>query len=460
MDAISKTDKKRKEARPELAIATAPSRQTKRWKNQQMSWDDLLQRFQTPTRTQDSYAEYRAMPKAQQGAVKDVGGFVLGALSDGRRMKGAVTFRTGLSLDLDTLPEGLDGFWETVTMFTSYECVLYSTHSHGPKHERGRLIIPLARPVTADEYEAVARKVADELDIKAFDPTTFEPERFMYWPSATRDGDFVFRHQESAWLDPDRVLASYVDWKDTSFWPGLDQFHERHVGQQMRRQEDPLEKKGVIGAYCREYSIEDVLEGPLKDVYVATADPRRWTFTGGSTTGGMVIYDDKFAYSHHATDPISGQLVNAFDLVRIHKFGGLDDAADEGAKVTGLPSYQRMTEFALEDAAVKLRSIREKDKTIEEGLEFEEGDDWLQALDVNAKGVVQSTVKNCRTVLTHHPELKGRYRFDAFANRAIVTDELPWQDGKERDWNDIDDAGFRELLEKQFGLLQIVKSVL
>ena len=39
----------------------------------------------------------------------------------------------------------------------------------------------------------------------------------------------------------------------------------------------------------------------------------------------VVVYDDVFAYSHHATDPACGKLLNAFDLVRIHKFGGLDE---------------------------------------------------------------------------------------------------------------------------------------
>ena len=43
-------------------------------------------------------------------------------------------------------------------------------------------------------------------------------------------------------------------------------------------------------------------------------------------TSANIIYEDgKFAYSNHATDPVSGILCNAFDLVRIHKFGDLDE---------------------------------------------------------------------------------------------------------------------------------------
>ena len=69
-------------------------------------------------------------------------------------------------------------------------------------------------------------------------------------------------------------------------------------------------------------------------------DGVRFTYTGGSTAGGAVVYDNgKFLYSHHATDPCSSKLVNAFDLVRLHKFGDQDDNAAEDTPVNRLPSY-------------------------------------------------------------------------------------------------------------------------
>src|SRR5699024_10906697 len=56
------------------------------------------------------------------------------------------------------------------------------------------------------------------------------------------------------------------------------------------------------------------------DRYTPTTQDDRYTFVGGSTTGGLVVYDDKYAFSHHATDPAGGKLCNAFDLVRWHLF--------------------------------------------------------------------------------------------------------------------------------------------
>ena len=99
------------------------------------------------------------------------------------------------------------------------------------------------------------------------------------------------------------------------------------VHKQAKRQGDPLTKEGLIGAFCRTYSIEAAIETFLIDVYLPCSVPDRYTYAGGSTAAGLVLYDDKFAYSNHGTDPASGKLCNAFDLVRIHKFGELDEDA-------------------------------------------------------------------------------------------------------------------------------------
>jgi hypothetical protein len=53
-----------------------------------------------------------------------------------------------------------------------------------------------------------------------------------------------------------------------------------------------------------------------------------------------VIYDKGlFLYSHHATDPAAGSWSTAFDLVRLHRFGALDDDAKPDTPVNKLPSY-------------------------------------------------------------------------------------------------------------------------
>ena len=172
---------------------------------------------------------------------------------------------------------------------------------------RLRLIIPLTRTVTPDEYAAVSRRVADDLGLARFDPTTFEPARLMYWPSTPEDGEFFFHCEDAPFLDPDEVLKTYADWRDASLWPTTQPVEER-IRHTAGKQEDPTEKRGIIGAFCRAHTITDVLTHILPDRYTPTEQDDRYTFIGGSTTGGLVVYDDKYAFSHHATDPAGGKL--------------------------------------------------------------------------------------------------------------------------------------------------------
>ena len=193
-----------------------------------------------------------------------------------------------------------------------YSCaaVLYSTHKHEPDAPRYRLIIPLDRPVMSDEYQAIARKIAGLLGIENFDPTTFQPERLMYWPSTSKDGEYMFQEQDGKFLCADTVLNSYRDWRDSSEWP-VSAKVDKIIQRGMAKQGDPLEKNGIVGAFCRSYTISEVIDEYLPKIYESCTVDGRFTYKEGSTAAGLVVYDDKYAYSHHGTDPISGKLCNA-----------------------------------------------------------------------------------------------------------------------------------------------------
>ena len=299
-----------------LLIAIGRSRKASQWQNKEMLWSEFLDKLATTTRTREIVTDYAAMSKADRDTIKDVGGFVGGYLKNGKRNNASVINHCMLCLDADNADPGL---MDDLDMMFINAYALYSTHSHTPEKMRLRLIIPLTRTVTPDEYAAVARRVADDLNLKRFDPTTFEPARLMYWPSTPEDGEFFFHYADEPFLDPDGVLNTYADWKDASLWPTTQPVEER-IRHTAGKQEDPTEKLGIIGAFCRAHTITDVLEHILSDRYTPTEQDDRFTFVGGSTTGGLIIYSDKYAFSHHATDPAGGKLCNAFDLVRWHLF--------------------------------------------------------------------------------------------------------------------------------------------
>ena len=332
-----------------VTISTGRSRKDQNWKPQTLLWPELLDRLSPArlVRTAETVEQYQAMSREQRGAAKDKGGFVGGTVR-GRRKKASVSDRSLITLDADFATPALLEAWRARGLAG---CV-YSTHSHTADAPRLRLVVPLLRPIPADQYEPIARRVASWVGMDQFDDTTYQATRLMYWPSAPKDGDYLYEAFDGPALDPAEVLGTFEDWKDSRSWP----VSSRETKQPRRPGEkasDPTIKEGWIGAFCRAYDVLDAIEKYIPEAYVQSDVRDRWTYTRGSTPGGLVIYSDfsdyDHAYSWHDTDPASGQNCNSFDLVRIHLFGHLDAAAD--GSMSGRESYQAMIDLCERDEA-------------------------------------------------------------------------------------------------------------
>ena len=428
-----------------IQIATGNSRMEKRWNNVEMELDEFIERISHTIRTAETVEQYVKMAKAKQDAIKDVGGFVMGKLKGGRRKKDCVEFRSALTLDMD---HAVPDIPEQVEMFFDFRCLIYSTHKHTAENPRLRLIIPLTRNVSPDEYVAVARKVAEDIGIEMFDDTTYEPSRLMYWPSTSADGEFLFRDIEGEPLSPDDVLSRYKDWRDSSEWP-VSSRQRNIVQREMRKQADPLTKDGVIGAFCRTYSIEEAIAAFLPDVYQPSAMSGRYDYIPADSQAGVVVYEGKFAYSHHATDPACGRLMNAFDMVRIHKYGDLDEKAAEDTEASKLPSFNAMSEFAVNDENVKMTIAGERMEKAEK--EFSgENEDWQKELEYEKRStVVKNTLRNLLLILNNDEKLKGIV-FNQLSDGMEIKGEVPWEHPS-RFWRDADDAQLISYVDLTYG---------
>lgn len=438
-----------------ITISVSASRKAIDWQPQTLLLSEFWERLRIPSRSTETIEDYLSYPKGKQDELKDVGGYVAGTLSGLRRKACAITGRDVITLDLDNIPNG--GTDDVARRINGLGCgyCIYSTRKHRPDAPRLRVLLPLDRTCTADEYEPCARRMAAMIGMELADPSTFEASRLMYWPSCCSDGQYIYYAADKPILSVDGLLATYSDWRDVSAWPKAPGAvsHARLAA----KQGDPLTKKGVVGAFCRVYNIEAAMDKFLPGVYEETTIPGRYTFTGGSTTGGAVLYDNgKFLYSHHATDPCSGRLVNAFDLVRLHKFGDTDDAAEPGTPVNRLPSYTAMCEFATEDKQVAGLILQERWEESTEGFRAipgaENGSDWMQSLKVHSKtGMPLSTIDNIWIILEHDPHLAGKFALNTFAGRGEVLGPLPWAESPGRRlWEDNDNAGLYWYLEKYY----------
>lgn len=429
-----------------IKISSGNSRMDKRWNQQEMELDEFRDRISVTHRTSETVEQYRKMSKAKQDEIKDVGGFVLGALKDGRRKKDCVLSRSALSLDMDyALPDIID----QIEMFFSFKCYFYSTHKHTVEKPRFRLIIPLAREVSPDEYSAVARKVAEEIGIELFDDTTYESSRLMYWPSTSSDGEFLFREIDGKLLDPDEVLAKYMDWHNTAEWP-VSKRQQTIVQREVKKQADPLTKPGTVGAFCRTYSVQDAIDTFLTDVYRKSAMPGRYDYIPADSQAGVVIYDDTFAYSHHATDSACGKLLNAFDIVRIHKFRSLDDKVNENTEPTKLPSFKAMQEFAISDEKVKLHLAKERESLALDEFDDIDGENWQIILELDKQGKVKDTLTNIANIIRFDPNLKPIV-YNEFKSTLDVIGPLPWKQVRPG-WGDADIACAKVYFERVYGI--------
>jgi len=328
-----------------ITIAVGNSANETYWRNEEYTWTELVELFKDVRKTSETMAQYDAMEKADQNRAKNGKAFVGGKSANGERKKADIIDRRLIILDVDYASKNT--VEDIAKALSEKAYFLYQTHSHRENEPRYRLVIPVDRSMTPDEYAPASRKVASLIGIHYFDRTTHDINRLFYFPSCSADVDTPFFYEGRGTLSSvNKILAMYDNWKDHMQWarhPNEDNNFRKSI----EMIKDPRTKTGIIGAFCRVYDITGAISEFIPEVYSPTGVGDRWTYNEGSTAGGLATYDnDTFAHSHHESDPISGKTVNAFDLVRLHKFGHLDDHCANIEDIGNLPSFKAMVNFA------------------------------------------------------------------------------------------------------------------
>ena len=471
----------------ELKISTAPSKTAARWTNTLTTLQDLTAKAYDPHVINCTAEKYARLSKAERDKLKNIGGFVGGHLKNGRRCKGHVLARSLVTLDLDNIPPNVD-LRATLAEKLPYAWLAHTTLSHTPDNQRWRTWVWLTRDITANEYGAVARRIAQDINpgLDWIDPTTFEPERLMYWPAALTDGDYhVEVSSKKDILNPDDFLARYDVWQDVTTWPGITP-EQAKAFEATGKLDDPREKPGMLGAFNRAWSIPKAIEHFLPDVYKPGTSKDRYTYTGGSSSNGLIVYNQgHYAYSQHATDPAAdGHSHNAFDLVRIHRFGDLDVDTAAGTPANKKPSYVAMMDLANEDAATRAENAKATAAMIDEvfqpittdcdepaaasgpageplkktnELPAEVGEkpasnkDWLLDLETKKDGGFKDTIGNFELILENDPRF-NHIAWNSHASQLEVQDPslLPWKQVKPG-WTDNDEARLKTEIARTYG---------
>ncbi|MCH1966211.1 virulence-associated E family protein [Paraclostridium sordellii] len=447
-----------------INIAIGRSRKEINYVNKSISYLDFINNYLKDTKyTKENYKEYINFSKDIQDNIKDVGGFVGGFLKDGKRRKDTVINRSLVTLDADFAYKNMI---EDIEKNCDFAMCIYTNHKHTKENTRFRIVIPLSDEVDPIEYEAIARKLAFNIGIDYFDDTTYSPSRLMYFPSTSKDGDYVFKIIDKTWLNPKDILNSYENYKDESSWPFSSRTKKKVINSNINTpKENPRLKEGIIGAFCRVYNVVDVIEKYLSNIYKKGDSDYRYTYINGSSSNGLIIYENgDFAYSHHSTDVCLDKLCNSFDLLRLHKFSNLDEKVSVDTPINKLPSYINMIEFISKDEKVilelgnsKLKQAKEDFKDLYNLNEDNNENIWITKLEVDKKGMYKASNKNIVTILENDINLKGKIAYNLFSNRTMVKGDLPWRSVSDKVrgdiWQDSDDANLRVYIDITYGIV-------
>src|SRR5699024_10087560 len=107
----------------------------------------------------------------------------------------------------------------------------------------------------------------------------------------------------------------------------------------------------------------------------------RYSLIGTESKGGLVVYDDIYAYSHHATDRLEDYSYNSFDLYRVHMYGHLDEGMPSDIDILEKPSYKEMKKLCETDEQVSQYYYEHI---------YEHSEQWMNLLEVNNNGSFKS----------------------------------------------------------------------
>lgn len=377
-----------------LKIAVGKGKGLGRIANERWSVKKLIRKLSEPLEdTSITFAQYQALKKKVAKGDRDAndrllrhkrmpGNYTTALYSGNARKKTDLLGKSAILLDIDHAKhEQIAAIRHGLTPVSEWAWFMHTSRSHCPEKPKVRLIVWVNRLMTLDESHAIHRLVATYLldepseSIEIVDNVSFRANQTMFWPSISKGQEFFTDENPASVLNVDKFLDLHPEWSNVLALPHQEGEKVRK-GDPNAKMADPREKPNPIGAFCRAYSVEEVIEKWLPDIYSPgeSASDIRYNYVPGTMSNGAVVYGDGlFLHSNHGSDPLDGT-ANSWDLLRIHKFGHLDDDTKEDMSPSQLPSYKAMVKLAQADPEVASAQFNGLDDVLDD-FDDEDGDD-------------------------------------------------------------------------------------
>lgn len=422
-----------------LDITTAPKRDSRHWTAGQVTWEDVIDMMTDVAKTK-ACGNY-VLGRFKKTTVRHPG--IDLPCTNLHRTKVAIELRGALTLDVD-YPG--DDFREKVAALP-HASIIHTTYSSTDEEPRYRLIVPLSRTVTPDEYHTAAAALMQQLGEKQFDAGSVQPERYMFKPSESAKGRFWYKVSDGELASVEALLEDFQ--ADLSVIP---------LPKPNRSKRDPFGIDGTIGAFNRAYDDFGTLIEEY-DLPYAEAGADRWHLVGASAAAGMGIVAPGLVHSHHANDPAYGVTCSAFDLARLHMFGDLDEKAKPGTPINKLPSTLAMLDEATKDVRVVTELVgadfvSDMDDVVADATAAASKTNWRLGFSINSRtGVPTDSIGNWDLIAENDDVIPGLYYNEL--TLAIETErDLPWrklEKGQEV-FDKADEYAFANHIEREYGL--------
>lgn len=400
-----------------------------------LSFKDFSEHFKSPKIDSISLKEYKSLNKDEQMKYKDCGAFVGGIFKDDKRANANLIERSILAIDVDHLDRDLIGDEKEriIKLFKDLKLntIIHSTRNHSEESPRLRILIELSNSVDAISYKALAEYIIEKIGRTYVDETCVQAGRLMFLPSICKDGKYYFEYLEGKALEVNKFITRTDKTAKISN-------ANRNLTTKPLKQQNPLEKKGLIGAICKSYRVDEIMDKFLSHIYEAGTISGRYKMVGSKSVDGVVIYDDGlFMYSNHESDKAFGKELNAFDLLKVHLCDGLSEAKAYDKLALLFSNDEKVQGYLKEEVQEKLKSA------------FSESTE----LDTNSKGKVKNTLGNYVTILKTDTTLAGSLAYDSFKGKTVKKDYLPWVEVEGlSDYDDYDENMLLLYIENKYSI--------
>lgn len=447
---------------------------------QQLSFELMFKAFKNNyIRTKETMLEYQNGDRDFKLKAKDKGGFIAGKSTNNQRDSKSIVSRNMITLDMDYCPKNIIEILrekQNNTKELNFPFFVYSTHSHTPENPRLRIIVPLKEEISIEKYEPIGRAIANIIGIEHFDATTFQINRIMYFPSVSSDGEYIcemFGIDDWNILDAEEMLDRYLDYLNIAEFQKPHYINGLNV-EKIRKGQISSSKKTkyrIVNAFNTEFTISQAIDKFLDGIYVKGKHADRYTYVDGESKDGLVILNDEYGYSHHATDPAQGRLLNAFDIVRIHLFGKQDVESTEQLeyeKYEKSTSFSSMVEYIRNNVHQVMKHMPEIQQLDKNQREYETGDievdensveseDWTHTLDytgTKSDRKPKSNARNIKIIFEKDEKFKDLFYYDSLRDAICFYRKPDWNSEKEKGdmLSDEDDSQIRFYLD---GVYQI-----